>query len=101
MSFSRNSDWIWVVNVSAGSGGRGSAARAVLAELGALLAITLADLMFGGQPVFGFVAGFEPAALGQEISEAADFVFDINGHEVGTRVVLHDARFARLVGFGI
>src|SRR5580658_3286314 len=39
--------------------------------LGAVLAVTLADLVRGGQPVFGFVAGVESAALGEQVSELA------------------------------
>jgi hypothetical protein len=57
--------------------------------------VTLADFAFGSEPVFGFVAGLKSSALRQEVSEAADFVFKIDWHEVGARLGFDNLRLGR------
>ena len=65
--------------------------------LGALLVITLANLAFGCEPVFRFVARFESAALRQQIGQPADFFLDINRYKIRTGFVLHDGRLQRVI----
>src|SRR5581483_6905003 len=63
--------------------------------LSALLVITLTNLAFGCEPVFRFVPGFESAALGQQVGQAADFLFYVNRHKISANFVLHDRRLHR------
>jgi len=62
--------------------------------------VALAHFMLCSQPVFGFVAGFKSAALGQQIGEAANFVFQVDGDEIGARLGADDLGLSRsLPGF--
>ena len=63
--------------------------------LRALLTVALANLALRGQPVFGFMAGFKSAALREQVGEAADLFFHVNGNQVGPRLGPHDFRLFR------
>lgn len=54
----------------------------LFARLRALLAIPLQNLALGGKPVFSFVAARKTAALGEFVSAAPNFVFQVDGHDV-------------------
>jgi len=62
------------VNVSAG-GRRPGLGRQADRYLGALLVIALANLAFGSEPVFVFVARFEATTLGHLVRQTAHLVF--------------------------
>src|SRR5215831_1289251 len=76
--------------------GRGSAARRRMdAPLCAVLVVALANFPFGSEPVFGFVARLESAALSHQVGQAADFFFYIDRYDSGARVGLDDLRLGR------
>src|SRR6516225_10202481 len=82
-----------LVNVSTKDGGRGSAARRrEKVPLCAVLVITLTNFAFGSEPVIGFVARLESAALRHQVSEAPDFFFHIDRNDSGTRLGLNNLR---------
>lgn len=62
------------VNVSA-AGRRPGLGRQADRRLGALLVIALANLAFGSEPVFVFVARFKPTAFGHLVRQTANLVF--------------------------
>src|SRR5258708_36235705 len=62
--------------------------------LRALLVVALAHLALGVQPIFGLMARFKTAALGEQVCKAADFLVQVDGEEVGSAFGLHDFGFA-------
>lgn len=82
------------MNVSASSGRPGLGRQAVqVSALCAVLVVALADFVLSSDPIFGLVAWFESAALGQQVGEAADLVFKIDWNDVGSGFAFYDDRF--------
>src|SRR5258708_1332540 len=58
--------------------------------LRALLVVALAHLALGVQPIFGLMARFKTAALGEQVCKAADFLVQVDGGEVGSAFRIPD-----------
>src|SRR5579863_2658235 len=55
-----------------------------------LLVITIEYFAFGAQPVLGFVAGREAAALREQVGGPTNFILEIDGDKIRTRFCLDD-----------
>ena len=62
--------------------------------------VALAYFAFSGKPIFGFVTGLEPTALGQQVCQTADLFFDVDRDEIGAGFALHNHGFTRRLGGG-